>query len=164
MRNETTTKMPASTARYYVGDLCYVMNSEWDEVCALTFPDDGSEVTGKLQLADGRKFAIYGTAHGDGTYRDFYGHTYPVDSGTLGIIKVDDITDPGFQDAIDSDAGHIIELPEEFETLECGYDNGVVRFGHIEIITGFEPDEDEEEEFSFTEEDEEDGWHFTEDV
>jgi hypothetical protein len=163
MRNETTS-MPTSTARYYVGDLCYVMNPEWSEVCDLTFPDHTTEVTGKLQLADGRKFAIYGTAHGDGTYRDFYGHSYSVDSGTLGIIKVDDITDPEFQNAIDNGLGHIIELPEEFETLNCGYDDGVVCFGHIEIITSFGPDEDEEEEFSFTDEDEEDGWHFTEDV
>jgi hypothetical protein len=29
--------MPAG--RYYIGDLCYVMHDEWDEACALFFPD-----------------------------------------------------------------------------------------------------------------------------
>lgn len=28
--------MPAG--RYYVGDLCYVMDDVWDEVCDLMFP------------------------------------------------------------------------------------------------------------------------------
>ena len=66
--------MPAG--RYYVGDLCYVMHDVWDEVCDLVFPYDGRGVYGKFKLKDGREFAVYSTAYGDGTYYDGMGRKY----------------------------------------------------------------------------------------
>ena len=37
--------------KYYVGDLCYVMHDEWDEVCGLFFKGrDGMDVT-KVSLS-----------------------------------------------------------------------------------------------------------------
>ena len=127
---------------YYVGDLCYVMHDEWGEICDLAFERDGVE--GKHQLADGRKFAIYGTAHGDGTYFDSYDldRTYSVDSGTVGIIEVKDITDPEFLCVVASGLGHIIELPQKLEDMDCGYSNGTIWFGDFAIITGFEEEEE----------------------
>jgi hypothetical protein len=76
---------------YYIGDLCYVMDdAEWLEVCDLTI--QGSRVIdGEFQLKDGRRFAMYGTAYGDGTYYDQYGHSYSVDSGSIGCIRMADI-------------------------------------------------------------------------
>ena len=55
--------MPAG--QYYIGDLCYVMHDEWDEVCHLLF---GSSQTGRIKegefvLKDGRRFACYSTAY-----------------------------------------------------------------------------------------------------
>jgi hypothetical protein len=127
---------------YYVGDLCYVMHDEWDEICNLAFERDGVE--GKHQLADGRKFAIYGTAYGDGTYFDSYDldRTYSVDSGTVGIIEVKDITDPEFLCVVASGLGHVIELPQRLEDMNCGYSNGTIWFGDFAIITGFEEEEE----------------------
>ena len=146
--NETTA-MGAQSFYYYVGDLCYVMHDEWDEICNLTFPDPTTEVTGKLQLADGRRFAIYGTAYGDGTYFDSsdLDRAYSVDSGTVGIIEVKDITDPEFLCVVASGLGHIIELPQKLEDMDCSYSNGTIWFGDFAIITGFEYGGEEDEDF-----------------
>ena len=86
--------MTMQQGTYYIGDLCYVINDEnWKEVCALMFPDSQEpykRTEGEMQLKDGRKFAIFGTAFGDG----FYDHEIGVDSGTIGCIKVEDVDDP----------------------------------------------------------------------
>ena len=80
--------MPAG--EYYIGDLCYVMTSEeWLEVCDLTI-QDSRLIEGEFQLKDGRKFAMYSTAYGDGTYYDHYGFSYSVDSGSIGCIRMED--------------------------------------------------------------------------
>ena len=55
---------------YYIGDLCYVMHDEWDEVCELLFPHGGGEQTGRLHLKDGREFFIFGTAYGEECIND----------------------------------------------------------------------------------------------
>ena len=139
--------MGAQSFYYYVGDLCYVMHDEWDEICNLAFGRDGME--GKHQLADGRTFAIYGTAYGDGTYFDSsdLDRTYSVDSGTVGIIEVKDITDPEFLCVVASGLGHVIELPQKLEDMDCSYSNGTIWFGDFAIITGFEYGEEEDEDF-----------------
>ena len=55
--------MPAG--KYYIGDLCYVMHPEWDEFCRITI--SGNEcLQGEFNLADGRRFATFTTAYGDG--------------------------------------------------------------------------------------------------
>ena len=60
--------MPAG--RYYIGDLCYVMHDEWDEACTLFFPTNqsGRGIEGEFTLKDGRRFASFTTAYGDGEY------------------------------------------------------------------------------------------------
>ena len=84
--------------KYYVGDLCYVMdNDEWDQVCSIII--QGNKVfDGEFELKDGRKFAIYSTAYGDGLYNDYYGNEYSVDSGSIGCIKVEDIKAEKYDD------------------------------------------------------------------
>ena len=86
--------MPAG--RYLVGDLCYCMHPQWNEVCDLLFAgrtDHGCN-EGEFTLANGVKFAIYNTAYGDGYYPDQQGNTYPVDAGCIGCIRVEDVYDP----------------------------------------------------------------------
>ena len=57
--------MSMRPGKYYVGDLCYVMDDEWDDVCSLII--QGNEcVDGEFTLPDGRRFASYGTMYGDG--------------------------------------------------------------------------------------------------
>jgi len=56
--------MPAG--KYYVGDLCYVMDSdEWSQVCSLIIQGE-KLLDGEFELPDGRRFAIYSTHWGDG--------------------------------------------------------------------------------------------------
>lgn len=127
------TTMPAG--RYYVGDLCYVMHDVWDEVCDLMFPHDNIGEYGKFKLKDGRKFAVYSTFYGDGTYRDGSGREYSVDAGVIGCILESDIRDPD-----PSDGGNYIDFARDFKT---GEDGGLIWFGDVFIDTVGDEEEDE---------------------
>lgn len=129
--------MPAGS--YYVGDLCYVMNDEeWEQVCDLTI-NGNTCVSGEFTLPDGRRFAMYNTAWGDGVYTDQTGNEYSVDSGSIGCIKFDDIKTKKYEN-IES-LGTIHEFDSDFDTM---YGDGMIHIGHIAIDT--DPDYDEEED------------------
>ena len=62
---------------YYIGDLCYVMHPQWKEVCDLMFAcNDNQVLDGEFNLANGVRFAVSSTAHGDGVYLDKQGRQY----------------------------------------------------------------------------------------
>ena len=128
--------MPAG--KYYVGDLCYVMDhDDWHQVCARTIQGE-KIVDGEFELSNGRRFAIYGTAYGDGEYYDQYGHTYSVDAGSIGCILMSDIRANKYYNLLD--LGAILEFAEPFET---GSQGGQLKFGHVLIDTDPVYDEDE---------------------
>ena len=117
--------------KYYIGDLCYVMaDDEWKEICSIIIQGN-RVVDGEFELKDGRKFAIYSTKWGDGLYDDHYGHSYSVDSGSIGCIKLEDIK---YVDNYDQflDVGAIVEFDEPFVTSEH---EGQIQFGYIIIET-----------------------------
>ncbi len=118
--------MPAG--RYYVGDLCYVMNEEWHEACGIVIKDE-CVANGEFVLSDGRRFALYGTLYGDGIYSSNIGTQHSVDSGCIGCMKVVDIRGP-----INSMLGAVIDFEEMFHTGCDEY--GTIHFGHIQIQTG----------------------------
>ena len=129
--------MPAG--RYYIGDLCYVMHDAWDECCDLFFPPGdniGRGKEGEFTLKDGRRFASFGTAYGDGTYRSNIGTSHSVDSGSIGCIRVEDIRDNTYED-IES-LGAIVEFDQPFEVSE---DQGLLVFGHVQIETAGDDEE-----------------------
>ena len=134
--------MPAG--KYYVGDLCYVMDhDEWSQVCDILFETDhpGGVRDGEFELPDGRRFAVYSTAYGDGSYHDQYGHTYSVDAGSIGCILADDIRANKYDNP--QDLGAFVEFSEPFETkggrtLPQGAWDGMIRIGHVEIATSLE--------------------------
>jgi hypothetical protein len=130
--------MPAG--RYYIGDLCYVMHDEWDEACVLFFPTNqsGRGVEGEFALQDGRRFASFGTAFGDGEYYNNMGTSHCVDSGSIGCIRIEDIQDNTY-DNIES-LGAIVEFAQPFEVEKVG--RGLLRFGHVEIETDFVHEEE----------------------
>ena len=137
---------------YYVGDLCYVMNDEeWREVCDLT--TSGNEcLEGEFQLADGRRFAMYGTKFGDGTYRDFERlYEFSVDSGTIGCILLSDIKANKYDDI--EQLGAVITFQSDFVTGGGNNEKdweGVIQFGRIGIETdpdGGEWESDEDYEY-----------------
>lgn len=114
---------------YYVGDLCYVLRNEWDEVCSLTIKEH-SCLDGVFTLANGTKFATYGTAYGDGVYIDQKGHKYPVDAGLIGCVAVKDLDANILKDNIR--LGNIIKFDKPFTTNE---DQGVIVIGNLSIDT-----------------------------
>lgn len=141
--------------KYFVGDLCYVIDKQWDEVCDLLC---GANFNGgQFVLADGTPFALYGTAHGDGTYLDEQSREYSVDAGVLGCILVDRLAVPITDHVLK--LGHVIDFPEPFHT---GRDSdGKITLGHVTIDTNppaeeEEPDEEPDEEVD--EDDESDVW------
>ncbi len=138
--------MPAG--RYYIGDLCYVMHDVWKECCDLFFPyvpgqPDRPEVQGEFTLADGRRFANFRTAYGDGTYRSNIGTEHSVDAGLIGCIRVEDIRDDQYDNI--EELGAIVEFTEPFEVYS---DQGLIVFGHVQIETAGGYDEEEEDYFS----------------
>lgn len=125
--------MPAG--RYYVGDLCYVMSDEeWKQFCKITLTGE-KVLDGEFEMPDGRRFASYSTAYGDGVYYDEYGHTFSVDAGLIGCILESDIKEP-----LDNilDLGAFIDFNEPFVTSggrgEKDWD-GVIQFGTVMIET-----------------------------
>ena len=142
------------TTKYYVGDLCYVLTrEEWDRVgYAIDFgvdqntynEEDGYDCEGCLDpelfdwdnLGAERPFYIFSTAFGDGQYNDQEGNPYSVDSGTIGAIRVDYISDKGLlEQAVSNGLGHIHEFDEEFCSGSCGYDDGEIWFEEVMIAT-----------------------------
>lgn len=135
--------MPAG--RYAIIDLCYVMHDEWNEVCNLFYPPrepEGRGVEGEFTLKDGRRFASFTTAWGDGTYRSSINTLHSVDSGSIGCIRVEDIRDDTYDDI--ERLGAIIEFSEPFEVSA---DQGLLKFGHVLIETA--PEEEEEDEGTY---------------
>ena len=120
--------MPAGM--YYIGDLCYVLGDEWGECCELFFAGrtDHCCNEGEFTLKDGRRFACFNTAYGDGEYYDQNGDPYPVDSGCIGCILLSDI-----QPRTNLwQYGATITFDHDFEVSA---DDGILHFGHISIDT-----------------------------
>jgi len=125
-----------SAGKYYIGDLCYVMTDvEWLELCDITIR--GTQVIdGEFQLKDGRRFATYGTAYGDGVYYDEYGHAYSVDAGLIGCIKVEDISAEKQNNFLDF--GAVLNFDTSFATSGGRGQpdwEGIIQFGHVVIET-----------------------------
>jgi hypothetical protein len=125
-----------NSGKYYVGDLCYVMHDEWDEVCSIIIQDN-KVLDGEFNLADGRRFATYGTAHGDGIYRASNGDRLSVDAGLIGCIAVDDISEA---DRPGTSLGTVVDFYDIFRTDS---DGGLISFGSLTVDTDPEYEEDE---------------------
>ena len=152
--------MTETTVDYYVGDLCYVLRGDdvWDEVCSLTLFDNSEK---QFQLQDGREFFMLGTAYGDGSYRDQFGRTYGVDSGTIGAIRMSDIPDQSANvlDLVASGLAQVIQVVDRLESYEVCEDEGLLTFGPVTIDTRGDYYEDEDEdEYDVEAEDEDEDW------
>lgn len=134
--------MPAG--RYYVGDLCYILHNEWDEVCSMVLGNN--HVEGAFTLTDGRQFVMFSTAYGDGVYLGTDGFEYAVDSGTIGCITVpEDFMNPH---------PNLAQIKVYTEEFNCKLIGGVMTFGTLAIDTDPE-DEDDDDYWRNEEEDEE---------
>ena len=71
---------------FYVGDICYVLaDNVYDGVWGKNGYEDGEFIVPKTGL----KFAVAGTAWGDGYYQGSNGKEYPVDAGVIGIVPLE---------------------------------------------------------------------------
>lgn len=133
--------MTMPSGRYYVGDLCYVMDDdEWDECVSLFFPNSGNDqVEGEFALKDGRRFANFGTAWGDGVYNSNVGTQHSVDSGSIGCIRVEDIRGETY--ATMERLGSVVDFTAPFEVSRHG---GTLVFGHVRIETDEVYDDDQD--------------------
>ena len=104
---------------YFVGDLSNVLQDRWSEVIAAATVSS-QLVGGTYQLADGTKFAIYPAA--DGLHVDQYNREYAVESGNIGCVCIDFLTNPSLSGTI--------HFKESFEVTET---DGVLRFGDVVI-------------------------------
>jgi hypothetical protein len=120
---KTTNEFPPGS--FYIGDLCYVMHKEWNEVCDMI---EIGGLDGVFNLADGRKFGMWGTTYGDGTYNDNLGREYPVDAGLIGIIAVEDIDESEKENL---ELGNITHFKSPF-VVKCS--GGKFNFGDLILI------------------------------
>lgn len=115
-------KLPAG--KYFIGDPCYVFtDADWD---ALLEALDSFE-SDDIQHHNGFELWAFGTAFGDGVYTDQNGIEYPVDSGLLGIVPLEMITNPEGQEH-----GTVIEFQKP---VAVDHENGTFWFGQICIKT-----------------------------
>lgn len=134
--------------KYYVGDLCYVMHDEWDEVCDLLFEGRGDFGCneGEFTLKDGRQFAIYNTQHGDGVYDTDSGDTCCVDSGSIGCILKSDIRDNQYTEDKIKQLATFQTFTKPFKTgyeisegyseeYDYDYKEKVIKFGGFQVYT-----------------------------
>lgn len=88
---------------------------------------------------NGKKLAIYNTLYGDGQYTDSQGRVYLVDSGTIGIVLVDD-------DQAEVAGGHLHNVTESAISRFSVDDDGTFFVGTLDgevlIRTGYEEEED----------------------
>ena len=140
MRKKDNVLASMPSGKYYIGDLCYVMHDRWDEFCQKSFDEDGYSRQGRIVMDDGSIVAWFGTAWGDGTYRDQSGRKYGVDAGLIGCIKMNDINHDNLENEVKF--GHIVNFVRNFE---CGYQDGDIWFDDITINT--DPSYEEEEEY-----------------
>ena len=119
---------------YIICDLSYVTTDrEWGEIYNLFLQEGGPELT----LGDGRKVFMQRTMYGDGQYFDGQNREYYVDSGTLGAMKISDITAHAkLQNVKEMELGSIVtmeyDLTEEF-VMES---EGNLLFGEVVVVTG----------------------------
>jgi hypothetical protein len=128
--------------RYYVGDLCYVVEDEnWIPLLEETNYLEGENIKYK-----NRSIFSARTAYGDGVYIDNYGHEYAVDAGIIGIMPMDIVHhNPSMS------GGMIWEFDEEFMVSA---EDGSFVFGHIRIETEEEyEEEDDDDEYDNEEKD-----------
>jgi len=138
--SKSTATFPAG--EYYIGDLCYVMHAEWNDVCGRFLREKTERVEGAIIIADGRTIFIASTAYGDGQFCDNRFGVYPVDSGTIGVIALKDIS---ADDQENITSGTVYTFNSEFNITA---ENGIFDIGGILIDTKYNPyDEEEEEDF-----------------
>ncbi len=107
-----------SAEGFYIGDICYALNEKvYHEVWGGSDYEDGVYT----EPETGKRFAVAGTAHRGGGYKDNKGRHYCVDAGNIGIVPKElcENTEGGFYYAcpgtailVEEDGVFTIHLPD----------------------------------------------------
>lgn len=131
--------------RYWIGDPCYVLDSQWQDLGEQTgwfgSDDDNPNATnykGIFTTKNGARCFANGTKYGDGTYYDNFGHEYGVDAGLLSIVPESEVEDVAFAET----SGHFMNFENDFDVCE---EDGTFYFGTVEIATDDISDSDFED-------------------
>lgn len=123
-------RLPAGS--YFISDPCYIIRDEqYDRLLKETdyfgyqLPDRGNIFIDSVTKLP---FAVFSTAYGDGSYFDESGFEYGVDAGCISCVPVAMVD--GHPDSY-----AYINLVTFDSPFEVGYNNGVIKFGHIIIET-----------------------------
>jgi hypothetical protein len=120
---------------YWIGDPCYAFTSDdeaWQEV--LGSCEHFRKPVGSVIVRDEPEphlVAAFPTWHGDGEYEDTEGYRYSVDSGLIGIMRIETAVRFGAPTALLAQ-GRVVEFVKE-QTIE--WEAGRFIFGTIEIDT-----------------------------
>jgi hypothetical protein len=108
--------------KYVVGDMCNSLNSDdWMDYCFNEVLPEGA-------------FSFH-CFTGDGTYFDQEGREYNVDSGTIGILPLDKVSDlDKLKTALKYRIVQVLDLDEVSED-DCYEEDGVIVLGPITINT-----------------------------
>ena len=115
------------SGKYYVGDLCCVINRSWEELYSLLRK---KPIGGEFTLSNKIKVGLFFTKLGDGYYCDGEGNDYKVESGTIGCVLISDIL---INETPNIANGAVIYFKENFDIDDS---EGVLVFGEVEIDTG----------------------------
>jgi hypothetical protein len=139
-----TEKYVFPAGKYWIGDPCYVMDNQWEELGAATawfgsdtYNPNCVNFDGIFVGANGNKCFADGTAFGDGEYGDNYGHRYGVDAGLIGLVPVSEVEDMNSANRL----GHFYVFEQPF-TVSAR--NGIFNLGHVIIDTLGEDDDDDD--------------------
>jgi len=101
---------------YYVGDLCYLLKDDWNEICGCVQPMN-DKIVFTLQSGLVIGFVSINDYHLDSDS----GRRYSSDSGSIGIVKLKDLSEELQQKAKEVEAeglAHCIEL-SDFSIENC---------------------------------------------
>lgn len=120
---------------YWVGDLCYVLDPHWGEICDIDFDDYCI-----METSDEQLLGTAYTEYGDGSYTDQHGNSYGVDSGTIGVVSVKHMDTP-LSEAVKD--GHVHTFNHPFSITRK---KGCIIIGDIVIDTAsYDIDNDEDD-------------------
>lgn len=123
---------------FYIGDVCYVLADDiYHDVWGANGYRDG------VVEARGFKFAVSGTAFGDGTYYDREGYEYGVDAGVIGLVPLELVEKDG------ADGGRVILGGGEatFEAEDGVFFVSLPNGDNVVIDTKNDEDEDDDDYF-----------------
>lgn len=144
-QREVTAKFGPGT--YFIGDTCYALN---DEIYHGVWGDKHGFNDGVYD-ANGHKFAVAGTAYGDGEYKGSDGTRYAVDAGVIGITPKE-LWKPDEKELY-LKGGRVVNVKDSLDFwAEDGRYNVKVDGKEFTINTDYDDEDDEEDdenEFEF---------------